>query len=178
MLSKINILPIVAAHFNTLRHAGTGRLSPWDFITQIGLPIAAGYAAFRLDIKFDNSYANLIAALAIVFGFAFAVTVFVFQLRMQMAVMQVSSEKSDLARISPQIDTRAPTLVNQLFSNCLYAVVLSGATTVLASIIDPMKWAGLGDYILVGLMAHLLLVLMMCFKRLNAAYSHVITLSS
>lgn len=179
MSSKVNILPIVGDHFSTLRNAATGRLSVGDFVTQLGIPIAAAILAFwpgRLDLA--HTYGNITAALAIVFGFSFAVTVFVFQLRMQMAEMQISSEQRTVAAIAPQIDTRAPGLVNELFKNCLYAVVLSGFSTLFASIIEPFSLGRIGDLILVAVACHLLLVLMMCFKRLHAAYARVSSLAS
>ncbi|WP_269938770.1 hypothetical protein [Arthrobacter sp. HY1533] len=179
MSSKINIFPIVRDHFGTLRNAATGRLSPMDFIVHVGIPIAAGIASWwPLGFELTNAHANMVAALAIVFGFSFAVTVFVFQLRMQMAEMQISSEKRTVAAIAPQIDTRAPALVNQLFSNCLYAVVLSGFATLLTAVAGPLKFGQAADSILIAIILHLLMVLLMCFKRLNAAYFRVSSLVS
>ncbi|KHL03151.1 hypothetical protein [Sinomonas humi] len=174
MGSKVNVLPIVSGHFATLRDFRTGKISALDLLTQIGIPCAVGVVAWLVDLKFAGVYANIIAALAIVFGFAFAVTVFVFQLRMQMAEMQISSESQDrVAEIAPQIDTRAPTLVNELFANCLYATLLSGVATLLACSIEPLAWQRPGDWALTAVIAHLILVLMMCFKRLNSAFLKV-----
>jgi hypothetical protein len=177
--SKVDLLPIVAAHFATLRDAQSGKLLAGDFFLQLGVPFAAaagGWLSARVDLS--NQYGNLIAALAIVFGFAFAVTVFVFQLRMQMAEMQVSSVDQKLADIAPQIDMRAPGLVNELFSNCLYAVVLGGFATLATGFVGIANLGRVADSILVGIFAHLLLVLMMCFKRLNSAYAKVSSLAT
>lgn len=179
MSSKVNILPIVGDHFATLRNASTGRISRLDVLTQLAVPIVVAIVAcWSGRLNLSESYANLIAALAIVFGFAFAVTVFVFQLRMQMAEMQISSDQRTVAAIAPQIDTRAPGLVNELFKNCLYAVVLSGFTTLLALVIEPLSLGVVADAVVVGFGVHLLLVLMMCFKRLHAAYAKVSSLAA
>lgn len=178
MSSKINVLPIVFNHFRTLRNARRNKLSTWDFVIQLGLPLVAALVSFKFEFDLAGSYANAIAALAIVFGFAFAVTVFVFQLRMQMAAMQVSSKEAAIAEISPQIDTAAPKLIDELFSNCLYAVLLSGFATLLASSIEPFGLKKLGASLLVGIVVHLLLVLLMCFKRINSAYRKVSDISA
>ena len=179
MSSKVNILPIIGDHFSTLRNASTNRISISDLLTQLGIPLlAAALAIWPRQLDLSNTYGNITAALAIVFGFSFAVTVFVFQLRMQMAEMQISSEQRTVAAIAPQIDTRAPGLVNELFKNCLYAVVLSGFSTLFASIIEPFALGRIGDVILVAVACHLLLVLMMCFKRLHAAYARVSSLAT
>jgi hypothetical protein len=177
MSSKVNVLPIVAAHFRTLRHAATGRAAISDYVVQMGIPLLVGGAAWLTDTELKGAYGDIVAALAIIFGFAFAVTVFVFQLRMQMAEMQVSSERTRVAEISPQIDMRAPVLVNELFSNCLYAVLLSGTATLLAGCIEPLKFGKIGDWVLGVMISHLVLVMLMCFKRLNAAYSMVSSLA-
>lgn len=177
MSSKVNVLPIVSAHFRTLRHAATGRIAVSDYLVQLGIPLVVGVAAWLTDTDLKGAYGNIVAALAIVFGFAFAVTVFVFQLRMQMAEMQISSEQTRVAEISPQIDMRAPMLVNELFSNCLYAVLLSGAATLLAGCIEPLHFGKFGDWALGVIITHLILVMLMCFKRLNAAYSKVSSLA-
>lgn len=177
MGSKVNVLPIISAHFRTLRNAATGRVAISDYLVQVGVPLLLGVAAWLTNTELKGAYGNIVAALAIIFGFAFAVTVFVFQLRMQMAEMQISSEQTRVAEISPQMDKRAPVLVNELFSNCLYAVLLSGAATVLAGSIEPLHFGQLGDWMLVAMISHLILVMLMCFKRLNAAYSKVSSLA-
>lgn len=179
MSSKIDLLPIVTGHFRTLRNAGTGKALKRDFVVQLGVPIVAGTVGWLSGrVNLEGAYANLVAALAIVFGFAFAVTVFVFQLRMQMAEMQISASDQRVAEIVPQIDTRAPLLVDELFSNCLYAVVLGGFATLATGFVDIAKLGRPGDYMLIGLFTHLLLVLMMCFKRLNTAYARVSSLAN
>lgn len=178
MSSKINVLPIIKNHFRTLNNARTNRPSIGDFIVHLGFPLAIAVAALWFHLDLTDHYANVIAALAIVFGFAFAVTVFVFQLRMQMAAMQVSSKETDIAQIAPQIDTAAPQLVDELFGNCLYAVLLSGFAALLASLIGPFNLKTFGVGLLVWVVSHLLIVLLMCIKRINAAYKKVSVMSS
>ncbi|MDQ0709136.1 flagellar biogenesis protein FliO [Arthrobacter woluwensis] len=173
MSAKVSVLPIVKDHFATLRDARNGKISFGDLFTQLGVPVLAGGTSYAAGLNLDQAYGNVVAALAIVFGFAFAVAVFVFQLRMQMADLQVSAEQSHVAEITPLIDTRAPQLVNELFSNCLYAVVVSGATTVLATAAGPFHLGRVGDSALLTLVIHLALVLMMCLKRLNSAFTKV-----
>lgn len=177
MFTKVNILPIVRAHFKTLRNDATKRRSIGDLILQIFVPALSILACiWPLSVDLESKYSNLLAALAIIFGFAFAAAIFIFQLRMQMAEMQVLSRKSPVAEIAPQIDSSAPVLVNELFSNCLYAVLVSGATVLWTGLVDGLSLPVWCDYIIVGLIAHLVIVLLMCFKRINAAYMRVANL--
>ncbi|MFB9074456.1 hypothetical protein ACFFX0_25995 [Citricoccus parietis] len=84
-------------------------------------------------------------------------TTFVFGLR-----RQVSTRR-------PLTDLRAPALIDELFINCEYAVIVSGASTMLALLFDIIGWGLLGS-VLVTLLAHIFVLVMMCLKRLNRAY--------
>lgn len=178
MSRKINVAPLIGAHFDTLRNNRTGKLSKWDLSLHLLLPTVIALVSWLvLEVNLDNKYGNVIAALAIVFGFAFAAAIFIFQLRMQMAEMQVSSAKSQIAEIAPQIDTSAPKLVDQLFSNCMYAVILSGASTLLAGSVDVLGLGRIGDAALIWFTVHLVIVLLMCFKRIGSAYGKISRIS-
>lgn len=174
MSRKINISPLIRAHFDTLRNNRSGKISKLDLFLHLVTPTIAAIVSWKpLGIDLSEKYGNVIAALAIVFGFAFAAAIFIFQLRMQMAEMQVSSKQSAIAEIAPQIDTSAPKLVNELFSNCMYAVVLSGAATLLAGLVDAFDLSRVGDALIVWMTAHLVVVLLMCFKRIGAAFAKI-----
>lgn len=177
MSRKINIAPLVTAHFKTLRNNRTGKLSKWDIFIHLFVPVLTLIAcAWPLRIDLEDKYSNILAALAIIFGFAFAAVIFIFQLRMQMAEMQISSKQSPVAEISPQIDAAAPVLVNELFSNCLYAVLVSGVAVLWTGLVDGISLPVWCDYLIAALISHLVVVLMMCFKRINAAFSRIASL--
>lgn len=179
MFTKINVLPIAAAHFNTLRNDATGRRSTGDILLHLIVPVLTIAACiWPLKIDLETAYSNILAALAIIFGFAFAAVIFIFQLRMQMSEMQISSQKSPVAEIAPQIDASAPILINELFSNCLYAVLVSGAAVLWTGLVEGFSLPVWCDSIIAGLISHLVIVLMMCFKRINSAFRKVANLKN
>lgn len=174
MFTKINILPIAKAHFKTLRNDATQERSLGDIALHLLVPVLTfALCAWPLHLDLEGKYSNILAALAIIFGFAFAAVIFIFQLRMQMAEMQVLSRKSPVAEIAPQIDPTAPILVNELFSNCLYAVLVSGVAVLWTGAVDAVNLPVWCDYLIASLIAHLVVVLMMCFKRINAAFNRI-----
>jgi hypothetical protein len=169
---------VVSDHFATLR--GTrGRLLWRQIIAQFAIPIALGgfvvWAQFRVTI-----IGELIAGFSVLAGFLFGLVIFVFQLRLGMSH-------------DPRVQTRAklPGLIDELFSNVLYAVGVAFALIFLAVVaaateplvIDlttPAAQAGSAAVVLVGLdpwvsaavvvvAAHLLAVIAMCMKRTRRA---------
>lgn len=170
-------------HLATLRGVRGGFLW-WQIVAQFGLPIAVGIvvwqAGFRITIMGD-----LIAGFSVLAGFLFGLVIFVFQLRLGMTA-------------DPRVQNKAllPTLVDQTFSNVLYAVLVSFAliaATVAAAateprtepVIVPAAVAGgspsleagvaLGlepwvSGVVIGLAVHLLAVVGMCLSRMRRAY--------
>lgn len=170
-------------HLATLRGARGGIL--WRQIAaQFLLPVLVGMAiwaaGFRITIVGD-----LIAGFSVLAGFLFGLVIFVFQLRLGMS--------SD-----PRVQSKAllPTLIDQTFSNVLYAVVVAFtliAATVVAAATEPHTPVvvtppatpggqstfdagmslGLEPWVsalVIGLAVHLLAVVGMCLSRTRRAY--------
>lgn len=172
-------------HVATLR--GTrGRFLWREIITQFVLPVAAGsltfLAGFRVGIV-----GELIAGFSVLAGFLFGLVIFVFQLRLGMTV-------------DPRVQSKAqlPELIDQLFSNVLYAVLVSFAlitVTIVAAATEPHTETlatvvpggaqvasnaplalGLDPWVsglIAALALHLLAVVTMCLRRTRAAYSEL-----
>jgi hypothetical protein len=59
----------------------------------------------------------------------------------------------------------------------LYAVILSGAATLIAGSVDVLGLGRVGDAALVWFVVHLVIVLLMCFKRIGSAYGKISKIS-
>ena len=170
-------------HFATLRGV-KGKFLWWQIIAQFALPTAVSVmiweAGFRITIVGD-----LIAGFSVLAGFLFGLVIFVFQLRLGMTA-------------DPRVQSKLllPTLIDQLFANVLYAVLVSfaliavtvaaaatepHAEPVMATVVAPAipfvvtPGAALGlepwvSAVVIGLAAHLLAVVGMCLSRTRRAY--------
>ncbi|WP_148060260.1 MULTISPECIES: hypothetical protein [unclassified Rathayibacter] len=135
---------------------------------------------FRVTIVGD-----LIAGFSVLAGFLFGLVIFVFQLRLGMSA-------------DPRVQTKTllPTLIDQLFSNVLYAVLVAFAlitVTVAAAATEPHAIPAATDptseatrigsaqsvalgldpwvsAVVIGLSIHLLAVVGMCLRRTRRAY--------
>lgn len=170
-------------HLATLRGVRGGFL--WSQITgQFVLPVVVGVAVWQLGFRV-TIVGDLIAGFAVLSGFLFGLVIFVFQLRLGMTT-------------DPRVQSKAllPTLIDQLFSNVLYAVLVSFAliaATVGAAatephidpVVTPAAVAGGSPTVEVGLAlglepwvsgvvislaVHLLAVVGMCLSRTRRAY--------
>lgn len=173
---------MILDHLATLRGV-RGRLLWWQIGAQFVLPVAVGVVlwggGFRIGIVGD-----LLAGFAVLAGFLFGLVIFVFQLRLGMS--------SD-----PRVQSKVllPTLIDQLFANVLYAVLVSfalivatvaaAATEPRAAPVVPAQTSALTDAagtgvalglepwvsaVVVALAVHLLAVLGMCLTRTRRAY--------
>ena len=108
---------------------------------------------------------DLIAGFAVLAGFLFALVIFVFQLRLNVVRDPRVQSKRNL-----------PELIDQLFRNVLYAVVVSFVLTIVAIVaaatepapgvgVHPV-WSGVVTVVTV----HLLAVVWMCVSRTRTAY--------
>lgn len=140
-----------------------------DYVVLLGVPLATGTAVgyyFRL-----HDMASYIAGVAVFTGLLFALVVYVFQLRMQL-----------LSDPSVPRDGKLAGFIDQVFANVSYAVVV-GVTATIASIAAAVTADGAGRInaiwsgVVVALGVHLMLVVLMCIKRLRAAYREIKKLS-
>lgn len=170
-------------HLATLRGVRGGFLW-WQIAAQFALPVVIGVTIWRVGFRV-TIVGDLIAGFSVLAGFLFGLVIFVFQLRLGMT--------SD-----PRVQSKVllPTLVDQTFSNVLYAVLVSFAliaTTVTAAATEPHTplvttpaalpggiptveagvALGLEPWVsgvVIGLAVHLLAVVHMCLRRTHRAY--------
>lgn len=172
MATKTSLTTIVVDHLDTLRDARTQRVSVFDFLVQFGLPIVLGVGlplgGFRLV-----EVGQVIAGIAVLAGFTFGMLVFVFQLRLQVAT-------------DPRVvGTNLRELIDQLFTNVAYALLVGLACVTLAvafvsvrqvampsaDVVSVLRSIATG--LLVASTSHFLLTLAMCTKRAYRAYQRI-----
>lgn len=161
--SKLSPVPVVRGHIDTLRDDRTKKFRRVDFALFYGLPmIPAGLAIWKQFHATDVG--AFLGGLSVFGALLFGLVVFVFQLRITAA--------SD-PRIPP--GSRVIRLLDALFKNVNYAVLVGLATTslgVLSLWLGDSKtgapvWVSVA---LVYFVCHLGLTILMCVKRVDAAY--------
>jgi hydrogenase-4 membrane subunit HyfE len=167
--AKTSVTAIVTEHFDTLRDARTSRPLVWDYLAQFGLPLLVAVVAPSIGFRLVE-VGQLIAGLAVFTGFTFGLLIFVFQLRLQVA--------SD-----PRVpdDNGLRELIDQLFVNIAYALLVAFASVLAAVIVVSVEWpmsplpsgwaSGLQTALLLFLTLHYVATMAMCAKRLHRAYS-------
>ncbi len=161
---------VVRDHLATLR--GTrGRLLWWQIIAQIAVPLVLGALAFKLGWRVAF-IGDLITGFSVLAGFLFGLVIFVFQLRLGITHDPRIQQKASL-----------PRLIDELFSNVLYAVgvsLLAVVATIAADATSVALRASAGGgkatepwatAVLIVIGAHLLAVMGMCIKRTRTAYA-------
>ncbi|ORL11663.1 hypothetical protein [Prescottella equi] len=171
MESKLSVIPTVKAHLNTLRDDTSGRLQRSDFAVFYVVPIAVGVAMWLLGVRLSE-IGGYLGGLAVFTALLFALVIFVFQLRVQI------SDDSRFDRSSTLFE-----LIDQIFSNVCYAVVIGVLTTglgvVAVTLTDGTEGAPAPlSSALAAFALHLVLTIFMCIKRIQAAYCEVAAITS
>lgn len=166
-MSKFSVAPIIKAHLKTLRHADEDRPRVADYVQLYAFPIvlaAVGWiSGFRI-----GAVGEMLAGITVLASLLFALVIFVIQLRLQMTT-------------DPRVSLRATRLVDELFANVCYAVLVGLASTTVTLIAaatrtsdgkdpDPDPLSPLWTAAVVVTAAHLLLMVLMSLKRTNATY--------
>jgi hypothetical protein len=167
-MTRYSVLPIVADHLQTLRHQRTSRPRWSDIAVIYALPVGGGLATLAKEVRLQG-IGELIGGLAILAGFLFALVIFVFQLR-----IAVTND--------PRIprDGLLPRLIDHLFANVSYAVLVGLATAGIAMASAATRSVNKeGDLlpinswwssVFVALAAHLFLLLIIALRQVRAAY--------
>ena len=151
-------------HYDTLVDQRDGHWYFPDYLILIGAPVASGAGVgywYQL-----GDMASFIGGTAVLHRVLFAMVVHVFQLRMQLLDNPHVPREGNLAGF-----------IDQLFANVNYAVVVGiGATAVsMAAAVTATDghighiWSG----VVAALGVHLMLVVIMCIKRIRAAYREI-----
>lgn len=155
-------------HFATLRNSERKRPLVREVVAQLVVPIVVGFLAFRWAWH-ATDVSGVVGGASVLSGFLFAVAVFVFQLRLGITADPRVQQK-----------VRLPQLIDELFSNVLWAVLVSFALTALAIVVTSVQVRDKAGIlvplepwltaVLIAVALHLLAVVWMCVRRLRAAY--------
>ncbi|TFB89903.1 hypothetical protein [Cryobacterium luteum] len=155
-------------HFSTLRNDRTHRVLWPSILLSYVLPLLIGVATWLYGLRL-SALGEIVGGLALMAGFLFALVIFVFELR-----LRVTND--------PRVQTaiQLPRLIDELFANVTYSVVIALAATGLALIAatnEPQTMFGVHLGVepwlsgcLVALMVHLFAMILTCLRRTGAAY--------
>ncbi|GJO05417.1 hypothetical protein NJB18091_45040 [Mycobacterium marinum] len=157
----------VRDHYATLVDQNHPDRPYWpDYVVLLGVPIVTGTLTGCIT-KQPRDMAAFIGGVAVFTALLFALVIYLFQLRMQLL------ENPNVPR-----DGKLATFIDQVFANVSYAVVVGVVTTAISMAV-AMTTPDSGHInrfcagLVVGLGAHLMLVVLMCIKRLRAAYREI-----
>lgn len=116
--SKIRIGKIVVGHFKSFKNDRTGKVSPFDYITFIVLPIAiSAYATLALNI-FLNDVNVLLTVFSIFTALLFNFLMLVIQMK--------DKPKEELKKVNVKIDIEKYfKCIDQTYYNVSFAILLS-----------------------------------------------------
>ena len=167
-MSKINVLPIMRGHLETLRDYSTGKLSVWDVVVFFLVPFVLGALGVRFGWGFSVEALNaLLAAFAIFAGLL---------LNLLLLVYTFASEGFDhglLARVKARF-------IREVHSNIAYSVLVSVCIVVVALVAvvrlksgssPPERTGPYMTFVLVYLAVHFGATLLMILKRIHAMIS-------
>lgn len=116
MIDKVNIAPIVAAHFRTFRSFESRRLAPGDFILFLILPLLLSVGLVISDVTLPSmAIGTLVTALSVFVGLFFNVLILVADLALR------SDEQASRNR-QLKIKTR---VAREVHANVSFAILIS-----------------------------------------------------
>lgn len=179
-MGKLSLKAILSHYLSTLYvwRNGKRRISIVDIVVQIGLPIAIGVFSAVLGFSFQ-SISNLIAGVSIVSALLGAVAVFLFQTRVQLNdKMNHKAAKENNTR-GTIFDDGDIVVLDELFFSVLWCIFEGMAISVVLIVADCMGiaaneelktiWCCISS-IVVMVGCNLVLVLMVCLKRMARIY--------
>lgn len=162
-MSKINILPIIDAHLDTLRDDSFGGRSTLDYVVFIGLPVCLGVVLDVLHYGFRVDAVNgLLSAFAILSGLMLNLLVLVFTLA------------SSTSPLSLDVKLRKRVL-NEVFVNICFSILVAIAVVVTAVIalsymrsIPGARTGIIATFFLSSCTFNFILTVLMILKRMYA----------
>lgn len=165
-LGKSSLVDLALNHFKTLYDNQTSKVRWQDLASQVGLPVVLFSATWFFQFRLSNA-GTVISVVAIMAGLLCSTAVFLFQLRADF-----------------RYDDRAPSgtirLIDECMSNTLWAiawgVILSTyiAAADAGKVFEHTRWGSLTSGIAIAGIAHFVLVITMCLKRLGKSYDRFI----
>ena len=166
-MSKIDVLPIVARHFETLRDHASGKRSAADLFIFFGVPLLASGAAFYYRITLTSDALNAVLASFSIFA----------GLLLNLLLLVYARAGEDVK--SDMFAANIKRFVRQLSENIEFAVLVSVFVVIFSLIATATLKRGPGPdviphasltitVILVFLTTNFLLTLLMVLKRMQA----------
>ncbi|WP_165056287.1 MULTISPECIES: hypothetical protein [unclassified Adlercreutzia] len=179
-MSKLSLKTVLSRYISTLYVWRNGKrcVSIIDVAIQVGLPILIGIASAVLGFSFQG-ISNLIAGVSVVSALLGAVTVFLFQTRVQ---LNDKMERKTLEGSTTQgsiFDDGDVDVLDELFFSVVWCIFEGMTISVVLIIFDCIGIAGAEELgmawscissIVVMISCNLILVLMMCLKRMARIY--------
>lgn len=166
---KINVIPVINDHFQTLRDARSGKYSKFDFFIFYVIPIVCGIAPLFWCIRFESSFYNISVTF---FGIFIALL-----LNVQVAIFGIFQRKWDIpddARLveiqNEKLEERR-VLLGELNSNLSYMTLVSCLALIafLAFFVFDFGVIIMASITCV-FYAHFILTLMMTVKRAHTLF--------
>lgn len=167
---KINVLPIVFSHFQTLKDEGRGKMSSADFWAFILFPIAVSASSPWLNIKTSKEiYSTSIAVFAIFLPLLLNIQVAVFTVYIRQ--WKPNNDDIKLKEIYEERRILRNSLMKEININLSYLVVLC---SFIVSILTIVYISDINNYITVLFISfaytHFIMTLLMVIKRAHALF--------
>ncbi|WP_419044880.1 hypothetical protein [Enorma massiliensis] len=169
-MGKMNLWLVARGYLSTLVDARTEKISPIDMTVQVAAPVVCGVVFYFVWPLSNEAVENLaegfVSGVSIVSALLCGVAVMVFQLRLQLA-----------SQTKPQPTLRESKLIDEMFYDVLWAVVVGFGSVLLLVLRDAAPF-GLEAWKAIvsvagALLLNFIMVTCMCLKRLGAAYEIV-----
>ena len=180
-MGKLSIRVILSRYLSTLYRWDDGkkRVSKTDVLIQLVAPVLLGFIAVFLGFRFED-LSNLIAGVSIVSALLGAVAVFLFQTRLQLYDSMYSGNSSG----GTIFDERDISVLDELFFSVLWCIfegmvictilIVSDSAGLIGRASEFDLMAVLSGIVLSGIVViagcNLVLVLLMCLKRMGRIY--------
>lgn len=175
-MGKLSIRVILSRYLSTLYKWDDGkkRVSKTDVLIQLVAPVLLGFIAVFLGFRFED-LSNLIAGVSIVSALLGAVAVFLFQTRLQLYDSMYSGNSSG----GTIFDERDISVLDELFFSVLWCIFEGMVICTILIVSDSAGLIGRASEfdlmaVLSGIVViagcNLVLVLLMCLKRMGRIY--------
>ena len=167
-MGKSSVFNIATGHFRTLYDARSGKTRIRDLAFQLGFPLLLAGTSQRLSWQLTN-VGNAVVGVSIVAALLCAMATIIFQIRVSL-------------QGKPQQHRKGAQLIDEVFANVLWAIIVSFFIALLLIIADSFgllsneEAAKTISSVVVFAGTHFVLVVGMCLKRLQSAYDVIAAL--
>ena len=168
-MGKASVTGIARSYARTLRNARTEKVLVRDVVVQIACPFALGCICFFAELRIKDP-SNVVVGISIVAALMCAMAMLLFQVR-----AEIRRENNAL------LVGKDVKLVDETFDDAMWAILVGFVIALFLVITDAFGLFQCGNVVLesvlsaiaIALIAHFVMVVAMCLKRLRAAYDRV-----